>query len=85
MRTVKTDKGEITYDDDMPVGILRGLFSSAQSGDIDLLIKALSGIVKEWYHDGDPTDDKEWDSLKLSEFQYITSTVMSDLGGLGEA
>lgn len=85
MRTVNTDKGDITYDDDMHVGSLRGLFSSAKSGDIDVLIESLAGIVTEWYHDGDPQDSEAWDGLRLSEFQAITSAIMTDLGGLGEA
>lgn len=85
MRTVQAEKGEITYDDDMHVGSLRGLFSAAKSGDIDLLIESLSDIVTGWYHDGDPQEPEAWDDLRLSEFQAITSAIMEDLGGLGEA
>lgn len=85
MRTVTTDKGEITYDDDMRVGALRGLFSSAKSGDLDALIDSLSDIVAEWHYEGDPQDAEQWDQLRLSEFQEITSAIMTDLGGLGEA
>lgn len=85
MRTVTTDKGEVTYDDDMRIGALRGLFSSAKSGDIDVLVKSLSGIVFEWYLDSDPQDDSNWDELRMSEFQAITTAILTDLGGLGEA
>lgn len=85
MRTVTTDKGEITYDDDMRIGALRGLFSSAKSGDLDVLVESLSGIVDEWYRDSDPQDDSEWNDLRLSEFQAITTAILEDLGGLGEA
>lgn len=85
MRTVDTDKGEVTYDDDMRIGSLRGLFDSVDSGDLGDLIEALSGIVHEWEFDGDPQDEDSWDQLRLSDFQAITSGIMKDLGGLGEA
>lgn len=85
MRTVKTDKGEVTYDDDMKIGALRGFFASVNSGDFEALISSLSSIVHEWEYDGDPQDEAAWDELRLSDFQAITSGIMADLGGLGEA
>lgn len=84
LRTVKTDKGDIVYDSDMPVRALKGLFGGANNSDIDAIILALSAFVKEWPFGGSPTNPEDWDNLRRTEFNLVVRGIMEDLGALGE-
>lgn len=84
VRTVKTEKGDIKYDGDMPVKALKGLFGAATDSNIDGIIEALSAFVIDWPFEGEPSDPKAWDDLRRTEFNAVVKGVMEDLGSLGE-
>lgn len=85
IRKVETSVGTIEYDSDMPIGVLRRLFGSAETGGLDTMIEALSEFIVSWPFDSDPKDASSWDALRRSEFQAVTTGVIQDLAAAGEA
>lgn len=83
VRTVPFDDGEITYDANMPVKVLR--LMSSESPSLEVLIEALSKFVLSWPFEGSPTDPEAWDGLGRMDFNRVVTGVMEDLGKSGEA
>jgi hypothetical protein len=85
LRTVELPSGDsVTYDSDMPMGVLIDL-TGAASGDLGKLTESLSQMVTGWSLTGDPTDPEAWRKLRRSQFQAVIQEVMKDLGSLGNA
>ena len=85
LRSVEYSKGTLTYDPDMRMGDLRKLFSAANSGDLEEMMQAYSGIIVTWPHEGEPSDLEAWDGLRRSEFMALNEAMMKDLAEQGEA
>ena len=85
LRKVELDGGVMTYDADMRMGDLRKLLASGQSGDLEAIVDAFTGIIHSWPYKGDPQDAEAWDDLRRSEFMALTEAMMEDLQLLGEA
>lgn len=81
LRTVTISEGEVTYDSNMPIRVLRQMTNAE---DLDGLVESLTGFVKEWPFEGDPTDEEAWDDLGRIEFNELIRAVMEDLGTAGE-
>lgn len=83
LRTVETDDGEIVYDSDMPVKSLKSVMGAGKSGDLDDIINGFKDFTVSWPYDGDPSDAEAWDELRRSQFNTVVTSVMEDLGDLG--
>ena len=82
VRTVTLDDGEVTYDANMPVKVLR--LMSAESPSLEVLIEALSKFVISWPFEGNPADSEAWVGLGRMDFNRVVTGVMEDLGKSGE-
>ena len=80
-RTVTISAGEVTYDSNMPIRVLRQMTNAE---DLDGLVESLTGFVKEWPFDGSPEKVEDWDELGRVEFNELIRGVMEDLGQAGE-
>lgn len=85
LRTVKTASGEVVYDADMPMGVLKTLMASATGGDLGGLMEGFSQVIKSWPFEGSPAELEAWDALRRSEFNEVITAVMEDLGEQGNA
>ena len=83
LRTVETKDGEIVYDSDMPIKSLKSVMGAGKSGDLNDIINGFKDFIVSWPYNGDPTDPEVWDELRRSEFNAIVTSVMEDLGDLG--
>lgn len=83
IRTFKTPTGEVKYDSDMPMGVLKALMKAGTTGDLGGMQESLTELVTEWCYDGDPTEVEAWDNLRRTQFQALTEAMMEDLASLG--
>lgn len=83
IRTIDTDKGEVSYDSDMPMRALEGIMGAANTGNLTALMEGLSEFVTAWPYDSDPAELESWRDLKRSEFNAVTTAVVQDIGDLG--
>lgn len=84
LRTVKALDKEVTYDPDMPMGVIRNLMKAGQDSNIEHMIDGMRQLVVTWDFDGDPSKMESWDALRRSQFMAVISAVMEDMGKLGE-
>ena len=82
-RTVEADAGDVTYESDMPMKALNKIMRAAKDSDLEALQEGLSEFVITWPFEGDPSDVEAWGELKRTQFNDVTSTVLGDLGELG--
>lgn len=81
-RTVKIDAGDVVYDSNMPVRVLRQMASGDPN--MEVLITSMAAFVVEWPFAGKPSNPDDWDDLGRLEFNALVRGVMEDLGQAGE-
>ena len=84
IRTVKVKEGEVTYDPDMEMGVLKALLNAGEDGDLEVMQTSMGKMIIEWPYKGDPKKIPSWDKLRRSQFIELSGAVMEDLGSLGE-
>ena len=75
--------GSASYESDMPMKHLNKIMSSARDSDLEGLQEGLAAFTLSWPFDGDATDAADWGELKRSEFNALSTAILTDLGSLG--
>lgn len=83
IRRVDIEAGQVAYDSDMPMHALEAIMAASDSGNLTGLMEGLSEFVTEWPFEGDPSELDAWRNLRRTQFNAVTSAVVTDIGELG--
>lgn len=83
LTTITTEAGKVTFDADIPIGVLEDIQTASTAGNIGALRLAFSQFVTEWDLKGDPTNADDWKALRKSEFQAVIKGVSEALAAEG--